>query len=124
MRFLNLLLVFVILSGCSSTTAINENKGQIDPNSEIVEAKLIQLKMRNKAGKELPGAGDFYLILNEDEVFIKLMESKVTNNQLTPLINKKSTFRIIHRDGLWDTDDPMVQSRIGPYVVILEIVNK
>ena len=93
-----------------------------DDNTEIVTAKLIRKKSFNKAGRELPGAGDFFLVINGKETFVKMMDSKVTTDDLEPLLDKKSKFRIVRGEGLWDTDDPNVQSRIGPYIAIIEVI--
>ena len=124
----NLIAFFVFtLMGCSNqkeTLTTIETVEEIEQTSEpeIVQAKLIRKKAYNKAGKEMPYPGDFYLVLNGEEVFVKLMSSKVTSEDLEPLLDKKSTFKIVQEDGLWDTDNPEVQSRIGKYVRILEII--
>ena len=92
------------------------------PESEIVTGKLIRKKAYNKAGREMPGDGDFFLEIKGKEIFVKMMASEVTSDELKPLLNQKAKYRIIRSEGLWDTDDPRVQSRVGPYVAIIEIV--
>lgn len=90
--------------------------------SENVKAKLVLKKAYNKVGKEMKGEGDFYLKIGREEIFVKLSSSMVTRDELSPLLDKKSKFKIIRSEGLWDTDNPEVQSRIGPYVSIVELL--
>ncbi|MBD3637508.1 MAG: hypothetical protein HUJ25_09160 [Crocinitomicaceae bacterium] len=123
MRLLTILLIAFFTINCSESKDLSENTTNTQKESEVVEAKLIQKKSHNKAGKELPGAGDYYLILEGEEVFVKIMESKVTAEELDFFLNKTANFEIVRGEGLWDTDDPNVQSRIGPYVAILSIKN-
>lgn len=121
-----------ILMSCSSSEKSIETiesdplTTEIETNntSQVVEAKLIRKKAYNKAGKEMPYAGDFYLAYGGKEVFVKLMDSEVTSEELEQILDQKAKFEIIERDGLWDTDDPNVQSRIGPYVEIISIQTK
>lgn len=123
MRLFWILVFPSFLVACTNAQpAVEEYMFADEETSEIVTAKLIRKKAYNKAGREMPYSGDFFLILNGTETFVKLMESKVTSEQLEPLLDQKSKFSIIQREGLWDTDDPNVQSRIGPYVAILEIL--
>jgi len=75
----------------------------------------------NKAGNVMPGEGDFYLEYNGDSFFVKLSAGKVTRDQLKTVLNTKTSFEVIFDNGLWDTDDPNVQSRIGDYVRIMNI---
>jgi hypothetical protein len=130
MRFFMVFFIALIFLSCSSSEntieTIDNEPLTADPEknqtSKVVEAKLIRKKAYNKVGKEMPYPGDFYLVSGGKEVFVKLMDSKVTSEKLETLLNKKSKFRIIEQNGLWDTDDPKVQSRIGDYVSIIEII--
>ena len=115
MKTIASVLSFILLAGISNWAHAQEDP----PIPEEVQAKLIQKKSFNKAGKELPGAGDYYLVIGSDELFVKLSDSGVTQDELTPMLDQKITYTIIRKDGLWDTDDPNVQSRVGPYVSIM-----
>lgn len=118
--------ILMTFSSCSiKKDEAHGHLGIIDPSSEIkvVKAKLILKKAYNKIGKEMPYEGDFYLVYDGQERFVKMMESDVTKADLDPLLNKTCKFEIIEEDGLWDTDNPEVQSRVGPYVRILKIIN-
>lgn len=123
MRVFSILLICLTVASCTnSQPAVEEYMIQDDTQSEIVTAKLIRKKAFNKAGREMPYPGDFFLVINGKELFVKLMDSKVSSEDLEPLLDQKSKFRIVRSEGLWDTDDPNVQSRIGPYVAIIEIL--
>ena len=109
--------IFIILS-------TNFLLGQDQEPTEIVKGKIIQKKSFNKAGRELPGDGDFFLKYKGEELFVKITEGKVTTEELHQNLNTKRKFEVRFSQGLWDTDDPNVQSRIGKYVVIMEVKPK
>ena len=88
-----------------------------------VIAKVVRQPMVNKAGRVLEGS-EYYLVYDGDEKFIKFSESEIDPADLDPYLDKSIEFRLIQREGLWDTDDPNVQSRIGEYVAVLEIVGR
>jgi hypothetical protein len=92
-------------------------------DTTAVIAKVIRQPMVNKAGRVLEG-GEYYLVYDGDERFIKFTESSIDPSDLEPYLDKTIEFRLIEREGLWDTDNPNVQSRIGKYVAVLEIVGR
>lgn len=92
-----------------------------DQVGETIKCTIVQKKAYNKVGKEMPGEGDLYIKYQGKEVFIKLMSSKVTLDELTPHIGEKITLVVQFEEGLWDTDDPNIQSRIGEYAIVLEL---
>ena len=87
----------------------------------IVEGTVIKEQFVNKGGRPIDGAFDYFLKYNNEKRFIKFMESKVSSVELEDNLNKKVSYQISEHNGLWDTDDPNVQSRIGDYVVIWSI---
>ncbi|OIQ28478.1 MAG: hypothetical protein BM555_05795 [Crocinitomix sp. MedPE-SWsnd] len=94
---------------------------QKKPKQQEVKAVIKLDQSINKAGNVMPGEGDYYLIYNEESYFVKLSEGKVSREQLKAVLGTKTTFEVIFDNGLWDTDDPNVQSRIGNYVGIINI---
>lgn len=89
--------------------------------AKTVTARVLQIQGMNKAGRPLAGNGDFYLEYGGKQYFVKFSESKIKKAVLNRFIGKKMKFQVLEREGLWDTDDPEVQSRIGWYVVILSM---
>lgn len=87
-----------------------------------VEAKLIEKPFINKVGKE-GSSKDLYLVIKQHTYFIKWSASKVTKAEMMPFLNRKVKVKIDIRNGLWDTDDPNIQSRVGDYVAILKLFN-
>ena len=88
-----------------------------------VEAKVIKEPFVNKAGNELDFS-EYYIEVKQHTYFIKWSESKVQQSDIEPFVNKKVKLKIEVKDGLWDTDDPNMQSRIGKYAVIIAILSK
>lgn len=89
----------------------------------VVVAKVIEQKFVNKGGKEM-GYSELYLKVKQHTYFIKWSESKVTSSEIEPYVNKKVKLKIKIKEGLWDTDNPEVQSRIGEYAIILKLLDK
>jgi hypothetical protein len=53
--------------------------------------------------------------------FIKLTEGNLTDEALDAFVGKSIVLHGILRQGLWDTDDETKQSRLGDYLVVVEI---
>jgi len=93
-----------------------------DNMSIQVNGVITAVPTRNKAGRLLEGVSSYFLEYNDNRSFIKMMESKIEYDALKSLIDKPAIFEIQEKNGLWDTDDPNVQSRIGEYIVIINVV--
>lgn len=113
----NYTLLFVLVLGLLTIGANNtfSHKGIM-----TVEAKLIEKPFINKIGKE-GSFKDLYLVVKQHTYFIKWSASKVTKAEMMRFLNRKVKVKIEIRNGLWDTDDPNIQSRVGDYVVILKL---
>lgn len=118
--FISWITIFLLAIVSCGTMKTEEGKQK---KSIQVEGIVVQEQFINKGGKEIDGVFDFFLGYGNQKRFIKLMESKVSADDLLETIGKTASFEIIERHGLWDTDDPNVQSRVGDYVVILKIVH-
>lgn len=103
------------------STSENGNNGAMA--RDMIVGKVVNKKAYNKAGKEMPGSGDYFLEYDGNSTFIKLSESKVTAEDLNKILGQQKTFEVVKADGLWDTDDPNVQSRIGEYFMIYKILD-
>jgi hypothetical protein len=86
-----------------------------------VEAKVTYHPFVNKAGKTIEGAGDYFLVYEGEEWFIKFTEGNVLREDVVKYLDRTAHVTLVEREGLWDTDDPKVQSRIGKYVAIFVI---
>ena len=60
----------------------------------------------------------------EKKYFIKSSEGVVICSDLRKLINKPIKVKAHKTFGLWDTDDTNVQSRIGEFFCIIEVLTK
>ncbi len=117
MKCLTLLISIVCIVSCNSP----KNGSTID-NKKEVKAEVVQEQFTNKGGRDIDGVYDYFLKYENKKMFIKFMDSDITFEQIEPFIGKKATFEISERQGLWDTNDPEVQSRVGEYVVIWKII--
>lgn len=93
-----------------------------------LSCQVIEMTTRNKRGQEM--GTDLYLRCSVADYFIKFCESAVSREEVEPylsddIIGGGITVRLQLREGEWDScgEADMVQSRIGPYAVIAEILN-
>jgi hypothetical protein len=109
-----------ILTGCGSVAEADHSPSTIEYPDDVieVEAKVTYQPFVNKAGKTIEGAGDYFLVYEGEEWFIKFSEGNVLREDVAKYLDQTAHFTLVEREGLWDTDDPKVQSRIGKYVVV------
>lgn len=89
---------------------------------KTVDAKVIKEPFVNQGGHKIEGVFDFFLNFEDKNWFIKFSSGDVLRDDLEKLVNKTAKFSISIHDGLWDTDDPMMQSRVGKYIAIHQII--
>ena len=89
--------------------------------SETVKGKIIREFFVDKGGNVHEDIFDLYVKTGGDKLFIKTDEGPLTHDQLLPYVDKKAQIIIERKDGMWDSDDPNVQSRVGPYCVVLGV---
>ncbi len=97
------------------------------PGRESIDkqkAKVIAQAFTNKAGREYPDIVEYFLEFGGRRHFIKFSESRITPEQLKPYAGKTILFDGELVEGLWDTDDPNVQSRVGEYLVVYKLLEK
>ena len=82
------------------------------------EAKIIAKTFVNKGGKVHPEIVEYYLEFDGKQHWIKFSASKVSVAAVKALVGQSIYFDGRIEDGLWDTDDQNVQSRVGTYLVI------
>jgi len=125
MKYLSIL--FFILVSCGSQkdvldAPIVEVSTPNDSLMKIIEAKVTQEPFVNKVGHVSPDRNDLYLHYDNYAWFIKFSAGSVLRIDVEKLLDKTAKFSIMEHDGLWDTDNPEHQSRVGKYVSIHEII--
>lgn len=76
----------------------------------------------NKAGRLIEGVGDYFLEIDGKRFFIKFRSGKVLRTAIEAKLGQIIKAKGYLDKGLWDTDDPNVQSRVGEYVVLVELL--
>lgn len=89
---------------------------------KILEGTVIEVPFVNKAGRTIIGAESLFFKTTVERYFIKFSAGKVLRVDLEKSIGQTIKVKSYTTFGLWDTDDPNVQSRVGDYIVILEIL--
>ncbi len=100
----------------------SENPNNMD--IKTYQGKLVDVPFVNKAGRKIEGASNMFFETEEDRYFIKSYEDKISYSDLRKHIGKPIRIKARKTFGLWDTDDPGVQSRIGEFFKIIEILEK
>jgi hypothetical protein len=112
-----------ISNGIYKKTEFNFKKIPSLFDTGVFTGKLIKETFYNKAGKEIKGVFDYFVIIEDTHYFVRFKESNISLKELEKYLEKEVCLKLRFRWGLWDTDDENVQSRIGRYVEIMEIVN-
>jgi len=99
----------------------------INGDTLTLKGKIIRENMENKKGQKLEGVQDFYFSSSSDSYFVKIAGSKYSRKELEAFENKEVTIKCIKKFGNIDIDsnDPSyAQTRVGEYILILEIAGK
>ena len=107
----------------SSTIHIDETNEIVEVETKTVEALVLKEQFVNKASRQVEKTYDYFLSYDGKKMFIKFMESNVLVESIEARVGQKVSFKIMEREGLCDTNDPNIQSRVGKYVAIWEILN-
>lgn len=125
-HFTFLLFLVFIFNSCTSSKTVGEEQNQ--SSVKVISAPIVEKPFYNKAGEKTE-ITEFYIQQSVQDYFIKFCESKVNRKQLESALSKIDspiktlTVKIEIREGEWDRcEDYPVQSRIGKYVVLLDIV--
>ncbi len=102
----------------------NNNQKPMDiksePKAEWLYGQIVTESFVNKIGKEMPEYQEYYFRHAGENYFIKLSECK-TDVNMSSLVGQYVKVKGEFLDGLWDTNDPNVQSRIGTYFVFSQL---
>jgi len=82
------------------------------------EAKIIAEIFVDKGGREHPEIVEYFLEFGGKRYWIKFAESKVSVAAVKALAGQSIYFDGKLENGLWDTDNPEVQSRIGDFLIV------
>lgn len=115
-----LLLAFMV-----SLTCYGQKKELKTSDSGTTSCLLVEKAFVKKNG-EPTDHKEIYLRCSVQDYYIKLCESKVTKKELEKYLDKGISVRMEIKEGSWDIceGDPVMQSRIGTYAVILSIEEK
>jgi len=119
MKYTATIIILFLLIGCKNTSKTNKNI-----NSKTTTYQLIEKEFTHKGGK-FTEYKELYLSCSIQDYFIKICESNVTSEQLTPYMNKSIQVEIEIKDGFLDHCDEIpeyAQSRTGTYVIIKKII--
>ena len=108
-----------------TTTAFMASKKSQSPllAPAKMQGKIIKRDFLSKKGVKVRDTYDLFFETTDTAYFIKMSESKITQSQAVKYLNKPITIKGKFKDGLWDTSDPKVQSRMGTYLIIQKILD-
>lgn len=115
-------IIFLFVTACKTSSVSQSDSMEKKDNKKTVVAKVVKETYENKAGRVINGVEDYFLEYAGERWFIKFSCGQITPAMIAPYDNKTATFKLDEKEGLWDTDEPDVQSRIGKYVCVFEIL--
>ncbi len=120
---ITLIITMLSFTGCTVTKNIAV---EMPPTSSVslYEGKVVGEPFINKVGQENPKIIDLYFETGGKKYFIKFLDSNISRNEMAQYINKTLKVQGKVNHGLWDTNDPNHQSRVGEYIVIEKIDNR
>jgi hypothetical protein len=128
------ILIGLLFASCSTPKEGIES-GLKTPNEKtergtyIISAPIVYKNSMSKRN-EVMEFKDVYIRRSIQDYYIKFCESMISRNELERHLNKISgdikalTLEVQFREGEWDIceGDPIMQSRIGQYVIIYRVV--
>lgn len=116
----------------ASNNQIRHFKIFSDTSIKIFEGKIIKSLQVNKAGRKLK-IYDYFFVekKSKKQYFIKSAANTISIDKIEKHIiysdtlnnaTKKLKIKGKKQTGLWDTDNPEQQSRVGDYIHIYEII--
>ena len=94
----------------------------INKMGQEMTGKFVLVPFHNKIGRPIEGINDWFFETKGKRLFIKGLAAGITNDDLKKMKGKTVKIRAELEEGLWDTDDPNVQSRVGEYLMVFEIL--
>lgn len=76
----------------------------------------------DKGGRTHNDIKDYYFLTANSEDYINVPKCKGITEKMSDYSFWYVKARVKNFDGLWDTDDPNVQSRVGPYLIFDTII--
>lgn len=126
---LTILLTALVSLSCQEEPTVtsppsNPMQKRVKKNTGSYTGQVIEKTSLNKAGKPLESA-DLFFRLSMGDYFIKFCESSISRSDLADQVDGYITVKGTVKKGEWDTcpgDPPGVQSRVGEYFVITELL--
>lgn len=109
------IIILLLSFSCKNTSEIN---------LQTTTCQLIEKDFTHKGG-EFTEAKELYLHYSNQDYFIKICESNVTDQELRAYLNSDIKVEMAIKEGLLDHCEAIpeyAQSRIGTYVVIKKII--
>lgn len=110
------------VEGDTSGFDLTFQKKQDFITSYTLKGRFIKEQFVNKAGRKIDGVFDYFFEIQGEKYFIKFTGSFTKVSDIESVLGNNIRADIIFKEGLWDTDDPNVQSRVGKYITITKII--
>ena len=115
-----LLAVFAVMisaAGCQVTRNIAITPSGVT-GDVVYTGKVVSEPFVNKGGREDPRMIDLYFEMDGRRYFIKFLDSNVSRSEMIKELNRSIKVQGRISDGLWDSNNPNEQSRVGQYIII------
>ncbi len=123
-------IIILTLLSCTNNKPVTENLDkttdttQTNTSNITYKGMIVSYPFVNKVGEEMPEYAETYFLCSKGEFYIKKKECNF-DGKFENYINMYVEVSATIKDGLWDTNDPNMESRVGPYITIdkIEMIN-
>jgi hypothetical protein len=123
----SILVLFAIIGSFFPNLTAMQTNDHINGDTLVLTGRIVKESMENKKGTKMEDAQDYYFSTTSGSFFIKTAGSKFSIKDLDALVLKEITVKCVKKFGNIDiesTDPSYAQTRVGEYILILEIVKQ
>lgn len=108
-----------------------EDRGEIIEDSMRLRGWIEKRHFYDKGQRKVDDVFDYYFVTQDADYFIKILESRVSQQELERHVGRTVSIRGTLKSGLFDYDPqklsanaPVPQSRVGEYLTIIKFQRK
>ena len=109
----------------TNTNAMDLNKNPFNEDTLTLKGRVVKADMETQKGTKSEGVQDYYFSTGSNSYFIKTAVGKFSKQDLDKIGDKEIIIKCTKKFGTVDIgpDDPSyAATRVGEYIVILEII--
>ncbi len=118
---------FILIAFAATNLYAMKTNDHINGDTLVLKGRIAKSDMESKKGEKLEGVIDYYFSSGGNSYFIKTASGKFSKTDLDAFGDKEITIKCVKKFGNVDIDsnDPAyAQTRVGEYILILEVLQQ